>query len=161
MAKPLSLPNVSRDTIAAQAFELFGSQARVAQAAVEHAEVRRRVAERGVDPGLLADVLKEAMADPGDRADRERVLSQYVTALRVPTMKLEVGFGDLLDEEPPEETQAEHEDRVTDEGFWSHLLHRSREACQYPADSEDEADWHAGWDEAYAAVQAGTDGAAL
>lgn len=160
-SKPLALPNVTRETIAAQAYNLFGSLQDVAQAQLEHAEVRRQVSERGVDPGILADVLKEASADPHSRAERERTLSQYISALRVPTLRMEAGFGDLLAEEAPEETDAEREARITDEGFWSYLMHRPMTACPHEGESPESLWWHAGYGDAVEAVQAGQEPTAL
>jgi hypothetical protein len=152
-SKPLSLPNVTRETIAAQAYRLFGSLQDVAQAQLEHAEVRRQVAERGVDPGLLAKVLEAASADPHARADQERVFGQYVSALRVPTLRVEAGFGDLLSEQA-EETDDERRERITDEGFWAYLMHRPASVSPYPAGDEGRW-WNEGYEEGRLAVEAG------
>lgn len=154
-SKPLALPNVTRETIAAQAYALFGSLQDVAQAQLEHAEVRRQVSERGVDPGLLADVLKEASADPHSRAERDRTMSQYIAALRVPTLRMEAGFGALLEQEAPEETDEERQARITDEGFWAFLMHRPKGACCYEGESPESLWWHAGYGDAIEAVQVG------
>lgn len=120
--KPLALPNVTQATIAKQAYALFGAMAEEEAAKLNTAEVRKGVAEAGVDPGILADVMKEAKADPWSRMERDRTLGQYIAALKVPG--LVVAEPDLLEAvEAPEETEDEREAREYSEGFWAYLTH--------------------------------------
>ena len=144
MAKPLALPNVTPDTIAIEAHRLYGAQLQLEAEALRFDQAKREVAERGVDPAILLAVLKEAKADPTERMMRERTLAQYATTLRVPTVKYEVGYGDLLAEEPEPETDNERQERCESEGFWAFITHQPAEASPYPA-GDDGAAWNVGY----------------
>jgi hypothetical protein len=143
VGKPLALPNVGNDTIIRKAHELYGAIREVEAASRALAETRKVVAEAGVDPGILADVLKEATADPHERAMRDRQLAATVSALRVPTLRYEVGYGDLLEEEPPEESEADKLARIRDEGFWCFVTHIGVERSPYVG--EEGNAWTEGW----------------
>jgi len=151
VAKPLSLPNVSRETIAIQAHALYGSIREVEAANRVLAETKKVVAESGVDPAILQDVLKEATADPHDRAMRDRQLAAYVSALRVPTLRYEVGYGDLLAEDPPEESEEDRSARIHDEGFWCYVTHIPASSSPYTGADADQ--WAKGWVSAQRIVQ--------
>jgi len=145
--KPLALPNVSQATIAKAAYDLFGAMAVVDQASAALSETRKTVAERGVDPGILADVLKEAKADPWSRIERDRTLGQYIAALKVPGLvAVEPDMLDAL-EEPAPETDEEREAREYAEGYWAYLTH-----LRIKDDAPDA--WVNGWYDAHALVNA-------
>lgn len=147
MARVLALPNVTPDAIAVEAHRLYGAQLELEAEALRFEQTKREVAERGVDPAILMTVLKEAKADPTERMLKERTIAQYAGVLRVPTVKYEVGYGDLLSEEPEPETDADRLARVEDEGFWAFITHQPMSAC--PNTSADDAKaWVAGYDRA-------------
>lgn len=143
MPKPLALPNVTDDAIAIEAHRLYGAKLRLEAEALRFDQAKREVSERGVDPAALLAVLVEAKADPTARMIRERTLAQYATVLRVPTIKYEVGYGDLLAEEPEPETDEQRAERCESEGFWAFITHQPADACPHTDDS-DAACWLSG-----------------
>lgn len=147
MARVLALPNVTNDAIAVEAHRLYGAQLELEAEALRFEQTKREVAERGVDPGILMTVLKEAKADPTERMLKERTIAQYAGVLRVPTVKYEVGYGDLLSEEPEPESEADRLARIEDEGFWAFITHKPMDANPYP-DSPTRETWIAGYDRA-------------
>jgi hypothetical protein len=152
VAKSLALPNVQNDTIIQKAHQLYGAIREVEAASRVLAETRKVVAEAGVDPGILADVLKEATADPHERAMRDRQLASCVSALRVPTLRYEVGYGDLLADEPPQESDEDRTTRIRDEGFWCFVTHIP--AHRNPYVESDGNVWAEGWVAAQRIVEA-------
>lgn len=143
MARVLALPNVTPDAIAVEAHRLYGAQLELEAETLRFDQTKREVAERGVDPTVLMSVLREAKADPAERMIRERTLAQYATVLRVPTMRYEVGYGDLLSDEPEPESEAERAERIESEGFWAFITHQPESACPY-ADAPDRPFWITG-----------------
>ncbi len=148
MPKPLALPNVTADTIAIEAHRLFGAQLELEAEALRFDQAKREVAERGVDPAILLAVLKEAKADPAERMIRERTVAQYATTLRVPTMRYEVGYGDLLAAEPEPESAEERVERCENEGFWAFITHQPQEANPYRAGESELVSWKCGYERA-------------
>lgn len=142
MARVLALPNVTPDAIAVEAYRLYGAQLELEAEVLRFDQTKREVAERGVDPAILMAVLKEAKADPTERMLKERTIAQYAGVLRVPTVKYEVGYGDLLSEEPEPESEEDRIQRIGDEGFWAFITHQPPTACL----AGDDADaWTAGY----------------
>lgn len=122
-SKPVALPNISRQTIAQQAHRLFGAVAEVDRMTEQLALTRKAVAESGVDPGVLVDLLKVSREDPWSRLERDRTLAQYATALAVPGVAPEPDLIAALEDEP-DETDEERDAREYGEGFWSYLTHK-------------------------------------
>ncbi len=152
MPKPIALPNVTPDAIAIEAHRLYGAQLQLEAESLRFEQTKREVSERGVDPSVLLSVLREAKADPTERMMRERTMAQYANVLHVPTVKYEVGYGDLLDAEPAPETDEERAARCEDEGFWAFVTHQGADAC--PNTSEpDAACWLVGYDRARALIE--------
>ncbi len=147
--KPIALPNVSQETIARQAYALFGAMAEVDAANLALSETRKSVSEAGVDPGILADVMREAKADPWSRMERDRTLSQYVSALKAPGLVAASPDMFAALDEPEPESDEERKAREHSEGFWAYLTHA---VTVEPREADQPLAFIAGWLEARALI---------